>query len=134
MLQEYLHKHPLTRHIYGREAVEKIRRHAFLAGNPVAKMSRSQKQNAYYWGVVLKTIGDDTGYLPEEMHQLMTREFLSYEKEPGEVFVRSTTSLNTKEFEDYLAKVRRFAATELSIFVALPNETEFSYEIPKVKK
>jgi hypothetical protein len=67
MLQEYLHKHPLTRHIYGREAVEKIRRHAL-------------------------------------------------------------------EFEDYLAKVRRFAATELSIFVALPNETEFSYEIPKVKK
>jgi len=106
MLQEYLHKHPLTRHIYGREAVEKIRRHAFLAGNPAAKMSRSQKQNAYYWGVVLKTIGDDTGYLPEEMHQLMTREFLSYEKEPGEVFV----------------------------FVALPNETEFAYDPPKVKK
>lgn len=52
---------------------------------------------------------------------------------PGELFVQSTTGLNTKEFEDYLAKVRRFAATDLNIFVPLPGETEFSYEIEEPK-
>ena len=133
ILQEYLHKYPLTRQVYGRDAVEKIRVHAFQQGSPAQAMTRSQRQNAYYFGVVLKTIGDDVGYTVEEMHQLMAKEFLSYEKSPGELFVRSTTSLNTKEFEDYLAKVRRFAATELSIFVPLPNETEFAYTIKEPK-
>ena len=126
---EYKQKHQLTRQIYGKEAVEKIRKHEYEAGHPAKKMTRSQKQNAYYWGVVLKIIGDEIGYLPDEVHQLMGKEFLSYEKEPGELFIRSTTKLNTKEFEDYLSHVRRFAATELSIMVPLPNETEFSYEV-----
>ena len=133
LLQEYLHKYPLTRQVYGRDAVEKIRCHAFQSGSPAARMTRSQRQNAYYWGVVLKTIGDEIGYTTEEMHQLMARAFLSYEKAPGEMFVKSTTSLNTREFEEYLAKVRRFAATELHVFCPLPNETEFSYEIKEPK-
>ena len=124
-LQEYLHKFPLTRQVYGREAVEKIRSHAYLTASPgQKKLTRSQRQNAYYWGVVLKTIGDDIGYLPEEIHQLMAKEFLSYEKSPGERFVRSTASLNTAEFETYLENVRRFAATDLGINVPEPNEGE----------
>lgn len=114
---QYQEKHPLTRQVYGKDSVEKIRKHAFENGSPAKKMTRSQKQNAYYWGVVLKIMGAEIGYLDSEIHQLMGKEFLSYEKSPGELFIRSTTELNTKEFEDYLTNVRRFAATELNIFV-----------------
>jgi hypothetical protein len=126
---EYKQKYPLTRQIYGKDSVEKIRQHAFIEASGSKKMNRSQKQNAYYWGVVLKIMGAEIGYLPDEIHQLMCKEFLSYERSPGELFVKSTTKLSTVEFEDYLANVRRFAATELSIFIPMPNETEFSYEV-----
>ena len=127
-LPEYLHKHPLTKGTYPRADVQKIRVHAFQKAVE-KKLTRSEKQNRYYWGVVLKTIGDDIGYLPDEVHQLMAKEFLRYEKAPGEVFVRSTASLKTGEFEEYMSHVRRFAATELNILVPKPNETEFSYEV-----
>lgn len=126
---EYQKKWPLTRQNYDQGSVEKIRRHAFIEASGLNRMSRSQKQNAYYWGVVLKIMGDEIGYLPDEVHQLMGKQFLSYERSPGELFIKSTTKLSTVEFEDYLSNVRRFAATELNIYVPLPNETEFSYEV-----
>jgi hypothetical protein len=77
--------------------------------------------------VVLKIIGQELGYLPDEVHQLMTKNFLSYEKS-GDFFVKSTTKLKVAEMEDYLETVRRFASMELSIYVPLPGETEFSYD------
>ncbi len=93
------------------------------AANPPKKETRSQQQNRYYWGVVLKTIGLELGYEPEEAHQIFAAMFLSYEKD-NRTFTRSTTTLKTNETEDYLEKVRRFAAMELSINVPLPNEIE----------
>lgn len=124
---EYSQKHPLTKNIYQRDDVEKIRRHAFINAIPKKKETRSDRQNRYYWGVVLKTIGDDLGYSTDEVHQLMQRQFLKYEKD-GNLFVRSTTTLNTKEMEDYLERIRRFSLIELGILIPLPNETEFNYE------
>lgn len=92
------------------------------------KKNRSKMQNGYYWGVVLDIISKETGYEPEEVHELMGRKFLFYEKK-DEVFVMSTTNLNTLGMEQYLEKVRRFASMELHCFIPLPNETEFSYEV-----
>ena len=60
----------------------------------------------------------------------MQKQFLKYESQ-GKMFVKSTTKLNTKDMEIYLENVRRFAAMELSCFIPLPNETEFSYEVKK---
>jgi len=125
---EYKSKHPLTKLQYPKKDVESIRKHAFETAKPVKGMTRSQKQNAYMWGVVYKTMGSDLGYLAKEIHQLMGKEFLSYEH-LGETFIKSTTELNTKKMEEYLAKVRRFASMELSCLVPLPNETEFSWEV-----
>jgi len=125
--QEYKVQHPLTKIQYQKKDVESIRKHAFETARPVNGMTRSQKQNAYYWGVVLKIMGSELGYLADEIHQLMTKEFLSYEN-LGEKFVKSTTKLNTKQMEEYLENVRRFATMELSCFIPLPNETEFSWE------
>ena len=98
------------------------------AARPKEKMTRSDKQNRYMWGVVYKIIGDEVGYLPEEIHQLMGKQFLAYESK-GEMFVKSTTKLKTGEMEAYLENVRRFAAMELGCVVPLPNETDFSYEV-----
>jgi hypothetical protein len=128
IFEEYKTKHPLTKMQYHRKAVDLIREHAFKAGMPDNKMTRSQKQNAYMWGVVYKTIGAELGYLPEEIHQLMQKQFLSYEN-LGEKFVKSTTRLNTKQMEEYLENVRRFASMELNILVMLPNETEWNWSV-----
>lgn len=92
------------------------------------KKNRSTMQNGYYWGVVLDIISKETGYEPEEVHQLFAKKFLAYEKK-GKVFVKSTTELNTAEMEHYLERVRRFASMELKCLVPLPNETEFKYEV-----
>ena len=94
------------------------------------KKNRSKMQNAYMWAVVYDIISKETGYEPDEVHQLFGEKFLSYENK-GKTFVRSTTTLNTKEMEQYLEKVRRFASMELKCFCPLPNETEFSYEVDK---
>lgn len=93
------------------------------------KNQRSKNQNNYYWGIVLDILSKDTGYTPDEMHELMGKKFLSYEKK-GEMFVKSTTKLNTKDMEDYLENVRRFASMEFGIYIPLPNEPDnFYYEV-----
>lgn len=83
--------------------------------------TRSNQENRYYWGLMLKTISQDSGYTPEECHSIFGEMFLSYENN-GRKFVKSTTKLKTVEFEEYLEKVRRFAATDLQIYLPLPNE------------
>lgn len=130
LFEQYKAKHPLTKFEYSKVDVEKIRKHAWDTAHPASKMTRSQKQNAYMWGVVYKIISSDTGYSADEVHQLMADKFLSYEKK-GKKFVLSTTTLNTKEMEGYLEDIRRFSSTELSIDVPLPNETEYSWDKPK---
>lgn len=89
--------------------------------------TRSQLQNRYYWGVVVKTLADELGYLSDEMHQILAKKFLSYEKN-GYTFVMSTTQLNTKEFEEYMSKVRYFASADLSIWIPEPNEENYIKE------
>ena len=89
------------------------------------KRNRSAEQNAYMWGVVYKLISDETGYTPDEVHQLMAERFLGYEKN-GHTFVRSTTSLNTAEMEEYLSAVRMFASTDIFLYIPLPNESHWT--------
>ena len=123
---QYAAKFPLKKFEYSRKDVEKIRKHSWDYINPAKKMTRSQKQNKYMWGLVYKTISNDLGYTPDEIHQLMAEKFLSYEKK-GKTFVLSTATLNTKEMEAYLEDVRRFASMELSCFIPLPGETDFKW-------
>jgi hypothetical protein len=84
------------------------------------KKQRSDNQNAYYWGVCLQLISDHTGESTEDLHDHFRVRFLMH----GERFARpkSTTSLTTAEFEDYLAKIRLFAQQDLNVFIPLPHE------------
>lgn len=86
-----------------------------------AKQVRSLRQNAYYWGVVVAIVADHTGYTPDESHQELARMFLGYENN-GKSFVRSTSKLNTVEFEQYMDKCRAWAMAEMSVHIPLPNE------------
>lgn len=98
------------------------------------KKRRSLNQNAYLWGVVYPAIvavfrehgnnvdaEDVHAYLKDRVGKLR-QHFVTPD---GEVLTGpgSTAKLTTMEFEEYLAKVRAWAAEALGLAVPLPNET-----------
>ena len=90
---------------------------------------RSNPQNKYYWGVVLKILSNETGYEPDELHlifkDLFLKEYAEINKEDKRIvipYLKSTTELSTQEFEDYLTRIKRWAAIELNIYIPEPNE------------
>ena len=91
------------------------------------RKKRSVNQNAYLHGVVYRYVGDEIGLTAAEAHQTMTAHFLSYEKTlpNGTVakFVKSTTDLDTMEFEEYLEQIRTFMLEQFSCLIPLPNES-----------
>jgi len=93
------------------------------------KRSRSNNQNRYYWGVVIEIIGRELGYHPEEVHEVLKNQFLPVRTlsigDDEYKISGSTAKLSTKEFEDYLERVRTWAASNLSIVIPLPNEVDF---------
>ena len=90
------------------------------------KAARSLASNRYYWGVVLAYLSEETGFTKDEAHQIMQRQFLKYAKDASdgtsEMFVRSTTSLNTAEMNEYIEQIRIFAVSELGCYIPEPNE------------
>lgn len=89
----------------------------------LVKKQRSNNQNRFLWGVCYKLLSDTTGYIPEEVHDAMRMMFL-LDKTREIPTLLSTTGLTTKEFEEYLEKIRIWAAQELSCIIPLPNEVE----------
>lgn len=93
----------------------------------VDRDQRSGQQNKYYWGVVVKLLSDHTGFTRDEMHECLRGMFLKYQKPMPPnghmaTITQSTTDLDTKEFEDYLEEIRRFAIQELDVEIPLPGE------------
>ena len=81
--------------------------------------SRSQRQNRFYWGVVLTAIAESTGNSTEDIHvvlrdRLLPRKFITLGSKEVEVR-KTTTDLTTEEFTLYLEAVRAWAASELGI-------------------
>jgi hypothetical protein len=93
------------------------------------RAQRSGMQNRYYWSVVIAYISEETGFTKEEAHQIMGRMFLKYVKTlpdgTEEVFVRSTTSLNTLEMTEYIESIRTFALSELGTYIPEPGEVVY---------
>jgi len=89
------------------------------------KKNRSNNQNAYYWGVCIKILSEELGYTDDEVHEAMKMLFLqdNLRKIPT---LRSTAALSTVEFEEYIEKIRQWAAQELSCIIPLPNEVDYS--------
>jgi len=96
------------------------------------KNDRSDRQNRYYFGVPIKLISEHTGYSDDEVHELLKSLFLKRQVEikvkdgmERHTIVGSTSSLNTSQFEEYLAKVRQWASEELNVYVPDPNEADY---------
>lgn len=87
------------------------------------RTKRSDVQNSYYWGVVIELLSKELGYDKDEMHEILKYKFLQ-SNAMGMPYVKSTTKLSTGEFEEYLEKIRRWAAEFLNINIPLPNECE----------
>lgn len=75
------------------------------------KYNRSVDQNKYLWHIY-RILGDYLGYEPEEIHELLTYRYLREEKEIKNekvIVITRTSTLNTKEFNDYIEQVKFFA-------------------------
>ena len=72
---------------------------------------KTNKQNNYYRGVVIKILSQHLGYTLDEMHRELKKEFK----------IESTKKLSQDEFQDYLDRIIRWA----SMFhgVPLPDPT-----------
>src|SRR5690606_35147705 len=113
------------RRLYGE--LKRLKQTSYLIELKKYRDNRSNNQNAYYWGVVLKILSDFTGFEPDEMHEVLKAKFIKPKQRElpnGEIvdLPVSTKDLNTEEFENYLGLVRRFADIELHCIIPLPNE------------
>lgn len=93
-----------------------------LTVEPIRK-HRSNNQNAYYWGVVIELLCGHTGYTSNEMHDALRMLFLM-DRRINPPRIKSTTSLDTKEFEEYLTNIRQWASLDLGVYIPDPNEIE----------
>lgn len=91
------------------------------------KSLRSQKQNRYYWGVIISLISDHTGYTPEETHEALKFKFLCKDYLGKLKIPKSTTEIKTDDFEKYLTEIRAWASVNLSLYIPLPNEIEADF-------
>ena len=86
------------------------------------KHKRSNNQNQYYWGVVVKLIAQHTGHNPEQIHEALKQMF-SPKWYLGSVMVpNSTARLDTIEFVEYTEKCRQWGSEFLNLNIPLPGE------------
>ena len=78
---------------------------------------RSLDYNAYYWGVIIEYIHDETGDDPLQIHDVLSNRFLRLTTK----IKRSTASLNNREFRIYTTQCRAWALEQLNIFIPLPE-------------
>lgn len=96
------------------------------------KKTRSNQQNAYYWGAVLpivKRAMRDAGHTltQEDCHLMLRAKFLTKALplgDDGEFIdhIRSTTELSTVDFLEYIEDIRMWCAEYLGVDIPEPNE------------
>jgi hypothetical protein len=89
------------------------------------KVRRSGEQNRYYWGVVIKKIGDAICEAdPNEVHDMLKAEFNSEILVFGDMEIKkpmSTSKLGTAGFCEYVEKIRQWAWKHLQLDIPKPN-------------
>lgn len=103
--------------------------------------TRSDRQNRYYWGVVVPTIRaffketEGEIHTPEEVHTFVTTSVLGYRLElkvVGGIQImvlqaKRTSEMTTAEFEEAMTKIRdHFAA--LDCLIPEPNQQNFLHD------
>ena len=92
------------------------------------RKQRSHDQNGLYW-MWLSCLSAETGNDKEDLHTYFREYFLGYadKKMFGDTIrkVRSTSDLDTKQFTDYLEKIKTWSSRELGIALPDPHEAYF---------
>lgn len=84
------------------------------------KPSRSLNQNRLFW-MWCTVIGDEIGYEPDEVKLLLQEKFLREPLQDGTMVTKGTSSLNTKEFTEFLDKVDRWSLEFHNITLPTPE-------------
>jgi hypothetical protein len=117
-----------------------LKRAGWRPGRPVqirvTLPTRSEKANAYYWGVVLERIVEESesGNSAEELHDAFCERFITTERKRIEFFNRMTgetltTDVDTRRssaltggpFYDFVEEVRKFALEFWGITTPAPD-------------
>lgn len=89
------------------------------------RTQRSLKQNRAYFGLIVSAIAEHCGYTKDEAHEALAWRFLRLGEPDAPLPTRrSTADLTTKEFENYTAQVKQFAAEELGLFIPDPQAVD----------
>lgn len=91
------------------------------------RKKRSNPQNSYHWGVVVKMISDETGHDPTEMHEFLLGEhvgWVEYEfmdeirRRPS----RRSLDMDVQTFENFNEWCRAWASTNLGMVIPDPPD------------
>ena len=86
---------------------------------------RTPSQNRYYFLIIAFLYREGSGYHKDEWHEMFKKKF-GYKKEMfGEMIPRSTTTYTTKEFTDYIDRIKLFALESLGLVVPEATNEEF---------
>jgi len=91
---------------------------------------RTDKQNRYYWGVVVAILADHFGYDAEEMHGELKILFnpIQSKIDPSRIIGGSTAKMSTIEFDvyedSYVERICRWAASEYGVYIPPPEKAE----------
>lgn len=86
--------------------------------------TRTQRQNAYYWGIVLKYIGEYMGEREEDLHEIFKARFLKTKRVwrgADITILKSTSDLTSDEFGIYIDQVIQEGA-ELGVVVPMADK------------
>ena len=84
---------------------------------------RTINQNKYYWGWIITPMANYLWYEIEEMHEILKYKYLKDKTDDFE-YIKRTRDLTTKEFTDYVEKVKDFAST---LWIILQSADEYFY-------
>jgi len=92
------------------------------------RKQRSNPQNAYHWGVVVKIICDETGNDSNEIHEYLLGEYVGWVEyefmdEIRRKPARRSHDMNVERFESFNEWCRSWASQNLGIVIPLPGET-----------
>jgi len=93
----------------------------FKAGDRI----RSIDANAYYWGCVIEILRMEWGYEKEEMHDALGLMFRRDYSKPVPTIIR-TSNMSSRDFWEYIERIRRWAASEFNIVIPDPNKVDVS--------
>ncbi len=82
---------------------------------------RSQDQNEWYWGVILKMISQETGQDAQSLHEAFKYKFSEKITLNGLVIPQSTRTRDTMDFSAYCESIRQWAREFLNLDIPDPK-------------